>query len=83
MIKKEKKYYSFCTGCGMPMEKYQIAAAMDDTTVLDFESRQFVTFDGHFCSECWSKMKQNNLGGMEFALKKLKNLDKLQNTQNL
>ena len=80
MPKKRKhgEYDSWCTVCGMPLTKAQIAAILDDTDVMDFSERQYVTFSAHFCEECWKKMVMNNLGKMDAAMKKLENLEKLQ-----
>ena len=79
MAKKEKKskYDTFCSVCGFPLMKHQIAAVLDDCTVMDYEERQYVTFSAHFCEECWNKVKNNNIGGMERAMESMKNLKRL------
>lgn len=76
-----KKYDSFCSICGLPIMVHQIGICLDDLVLMDFNDRCYVDLSAHICSECWEKIKANTQTGMEGAVRKLKDLKKLQKAE--
>ena len=76
-----KKYDSFCSICGLPVMVSQIGTCLDELVVMDFNERCYVDFSAHICYECWEKIKVNTQNGMEGAVRKLKDLKKLQKVE--
>jgi hypothetical protein len=72
-VKKRIKKYGFvtiCSDCGMPIKKEQLGLRIADAYTPDYSERAEAVVTINFCNDCWERIKANNKGGMEKAIRK-------------
>ena len=78
MKTKKEKYASYCSICGLAITTMQIGAMVEGEMIVDFNKRCFADLSIHVCVDCWEKIKQYAVDGMEKAViksEKLKQMD--------
>lgn len=77
-MKPKTKYASYCSICGLAITTQQIGAMVEGEMIVDFNERCFADLSIHVCVDCWGKIKQYTVDGMEKAViksEKLKQMD--------
>ena len=74
---KRHGYVSWCSVCGLPIRKEQVAVHLDEQYVTDYVEHCEGVLNMNFCDECWTKIKAHSKGGMKKAIKRLKELERL------
>lgn len=78
--KKFRKYgfVTICSDCGFPIKKEQLGLAIPETYLADYSERQEAIISLNFCNDCWERIKTNNRGGMERAIQKFEESQKIE-----
>jgi hypothetical protein len=73
---KHKYYDSYCSVCGYAITTNQIGACID-CEAIDFTTHGFADLSIHVCTECWVKIITIAKGGMKKAIKRNKELKRI------
>lgn len=82
-VKKKIRKYNFvtmCSDCGFPIKKEQLGLAIPETYLADYSERQEAIISLNFCIDCWERIKTNNKGGMEGAIRKFEESQRIEDS---
>jgi hypothetical protein len=73
---KHKYYDSYCSICGYAITVNQVGACIE-CAAIDFTTHGFTDISIHICVECWEKIDNLTKGGMKKAIKRNKELKRI------
>jgi hypothetical protein len=73
-MKPKSKYATYCSVCGLAITTMHIGAMIEAENIVDFNERCFTELSIHICTDCWEKIKQYTLDGMDKAVVKSEKL---------
>jgi cytoskeletal protein RodZ len=64
----------------MPIRKEQLGLRIADTYTPDYSERQEAVVTINFCNDCWERIKANNKGGLEKAIRKFEESQRIEDS---